>query len=341
MSINHGQNLIFLISQPRAGSTLLQRMIAAHPKVHTQSEPWVMLHPLHSFKPENILAPYKSDMYADATKDFIDSLPGGMSEYKKSLADTYAGFYNSILKKQSKNIFLDKTPRYYHIINELFDFFSKAKFVFLLRNPAAVLVSICNSWIKGNWYYLSEYKEDLLDAPALIMDGIRHLGKSAHVLHYEKLLHNPQKHIQQLCEFIGVTYEGGMLEYSEASTKKWKYGDKGVAFEKGKPDIGHINKWEKSLDNPQVYRLVDDYINTLGPELLAEMGYSYNHIIDAIKNNEPKFDLSKHSVDFKSLLVNTREILLENKRLKAQLEHQKLQIMNLKNQLNDKNSNQT
>ncbi|WP_189477523.1 sulfotransferase [Halioglobus pacificus] len=35
--------LIFLISQPRSGSTLTQRLIATHEEVFTRSEPWLML----------------------------------------------------------------------------------------------------------------------------------------------------------------------------------------------------------------------------------------------------------------------------------------------------------
>ena len=331
--VENNYQLLFLISQPRSGSTLLQRMLGAHPLIHTQSEPWILLYPLHVFKSENIVSSYKSDVYESAAKDFIHSLPGGMGEYKRSIARTYEGFYYAILSQHQKRIFLDKTPRYYHIINELNEYFPKAKFVFLLRNPAAVLVSICNSWIKGNWYYLSEYKEDLLDAPGLIMEGINSLGRNAHALHYEELLQHPQKHIQELCEFIGVAYESSMIEYTKASPKKWKYGDKGVAFEKEMPDIAHINNWIKSLENPQTYRLVYEYIETLGPRLLSALGYSYNQIFDAIKNNEPNIDLKSHSVDFNSLLVNTREILLENKRLKAQLEFKKLEVDKLQNQL--------
>ena len=35
--------LVFLLSLPRSGSTLLQRLLAAHPQVHTVAEPWLML----------------------------------------------------------------------------------------------------------------------------------------------------------------------------------------------------------------------------------------------------------------------------------------------------------
>lgn len=40
-----GENLIFLISQPRAGSTMLQKVLGSHPEIHTVSEPWVALPP--------------------------------------------------------------------------------------------------------------------------------------------------------------------------------------------------------------------------------------------------------------------------------------------------------
>lgn len=106
-----------------------------------------------------------------------------------------------------------------------------------------------------------------------------------------------------------------------------------MAFEKEKPDTSHINGWIKSLDNPQIYRLVDQYIDTLGPGLLAEMGYSFNQIKDTVKIKEPKVELNKHSVDFNALMANTHEVLLENKRLKVQLEFKKKEIDKLQDKL--------
>ena len=39
------EDLIFVISQPRLGSTFLQRLLAGHPEVQTSAETWLMLHP--------------------------------------------------------------------------------------------------------------------------------------------------------------------------------------------------------------------------------------------------------------------------------------------------------
>ena len=38
-----GDNLIFIISQPRSGSTLLQRMLSGHADIKSAAETWLML----------------------------------------------------------------------------------------------------------------------------------------------------------------------------------------------------------------------------------------------------------------------------------------------------------
>ena len=45
-----GENLIFIISQPRSGSTLLQRMLSGNKDIKTSAETWLMLHPLYAVR---------------------------------------------------------------------------------------------------------------------------------------------------------------------------------------------------------------------------------------------------------------------------------------------------
>ena len=71
------KNLIFLISQPRSGSTLTQKIIGSHKDIYTRSEPWIMLHPLYSLKEEGINAEYNKGQEYPATQDFINNLPNG------------------------------------------------------------------------------------------------------------------------------------------------------------------------------------------------------------------------------------------------------------------------
>lgn len=59
---------MFLISQPRAGSTLLQRILGSHPDIHTVSEPWLMLQPLYALRPDGYRAEYNEHLARNATQ---------------------------------------------------------------------------------------------------------------------------------------------------------------------------------------------------------------------------------------------------------------------------------
>ena len=114
--------------------------------------------------------------------------------------------YESALRPTGKRLFLDKTPRYYFICDELRRVFPKAKFIFLLRNPLAVLASILETWVKQDWSILRWYQADLLQAPRLIADAIAgspspingERGETAPItVGYEDLVANPTSTVQE------------------------------------------------------------------------------------------------------------------------------------------------
>ncbi len=326
MNSNKGENLIFLISQPRAGSTLTQRILGAHPNIHTQSEPWVMLHPLHAFKPQGLQSAYDSSLYATALKDFAGSLPGGEAEYKDAISATYNGFYNAILEKEGKNIFLDKTPRYYHIIPELSEYFPEAKFIFLWRNPASVIASILSSWVKKNWHTLSQYKDDLLMAPKAIANGIAELGNRAMVLKYEKLVSEPKETINSICRFLNIEYSETLLAFNKISQPNWKFGDENTVKNAKKPDNSKTDNWKVILQHPQSWRIIHEYIVWLNTETITKMGYSYQEISELILKNKPISDIESKTIPFNILLDNTRDIIQESRQLFFHLEGTKRKI---------------
>ncbi|MFV1990599.1 MAG: sulfotransferase, partial [Acidimicrobiales bacterium] len=44
----------FLLSLPRSGSTLLQRLLGAHSMVATVAEPWLLIPPLYALRDEGV-----------------------------------------------------------------------------------------------------------------------------------------------------------------------------------------------------------------------------------------------------------------------------------------------
>ena len=74
--------LIFLISQPRSGSSLLQQLLMLHPDIDSTPESWQMLTLIHTYKPTDTSEGYNPNF---ATKNFIrdlESIPGGMKKFR-------------------------------------------------------------------------------------------------------------------------------------------------------------------------------------------------------------------------------------------------------------------
>jgi len=337
MKNNRTDNLIFLISQPRAGSTMMQRILGGHPDIYTTSEPWLMLHPFYALKDKGIETEYSSTIAAKGVSDFISYLPGGQVEYYDRLREMYSTMYQRVIEKSGKLYFLDKTPRYYFIIRELHELFPKAKIIILFRNPLAVLASIISTWTKRDWYQLSKFKYDLIDAPNSLLEAVELLKTSCKSLLYENFLADPENLLKDICNYLNVDYIPEIVSYGESQHEKWSMGDQGVIYEKKQPDTSHTDKWKDILNNPQAWRVINEYCEFIGKDRFEKMGYEYDILKKIIDENKPSVEIDKHSIGLWELLDNTRSALIDNKRLTQQL-HQKNQLLNQKNeQLNQKN----
>ena len=160
-----GEKLIFLISQPRSGSTLLQLMLSKNDEVATTSEPWIALHPFFALHDGAVDPNYGANQAKPALLEFLRESGVGTAFYKQQIAVFLQNLYNQSIRHQGKKFFLDKTPRYYNIIDDLYEVFPDAKFLVLLRNPLAVLNSVLNTWVKDDDSLLLNNFEDLMIAP--------------------------------------------------------------------------------------------------------------------------------------------------------------------------------
>ena len=283
-----GENLIFLISQPRAGSTLVQRILSVHHDIITTSEPWLMLQPLYFLRTDGYESEYNAYLAGIALKDFIDIIPDGEEKYIESVRSIYSNLYQNVIENSGSRYFLDKTPRYYFIIKELYRTFPRARYIILLRNPLAVLCSILKTWIKDQTFTLYNNKNDLIKAPFFLLDGIDLLGKDCLVIHYEHLLNNPQHEVQRICDYLSIDFISTMLDYGRQKLPHWNLGDQGDIYKKVRPEPGNAQKWLQFLSDPQAWRLGYDYLNLLGSKTLGRMGYSYKELSSELHSIRPK-----------------------------------------------------
>lgn len=270
-----GENLIFIISQPRSGSTLLQRVLAGHPDIQTAAETWLMLHPIYGLRKDGIQAEFNSPWAQKGVDDFIRYYATDSAIAIKGIRAWANTIYCDVLAKNNKRFFLDKTPRYFFIIPELYRVFPNAKYIFLLRHPAAVLASELNTYVKGDWPVLSLFRPDLLDAPRLILEGIDLLGERGHTIHYEDFVAHPQAELSSLCSWIGIDYDQNMLNYANTPKPKGVMNDPVGIDRHNKPDPSSAFKWKALAEDPQSCYFATSYLNALGQDILDRMGYSF------------------------------------------------------------------
>ncbi len=224
-------NLLFLVSQPRSGSTLLQSILSNNEFVNTTSEPWLLLPYLSVFNPYITTGVYNSELAKIGIEDYLSKL--NINDYFKDQLKLFLlRIYQPLLKVHVKYV-LDKTPRYYEILDLIVEYFPNAKVIVLKRNPFAVLNSIIQTWDVKNLKDLNAYKRDILNAPFLIQEFLyrNRDNKNIKEVYYEDIVQAPERQIPLIFNWLNIEYRDSVLNYKVNDKIKGYMGDK-VGVEK-------------------------------------------------------------------------------------------------------------
>lgn len=256
---------------------MLQKVLGAHPDVFTTSEPWLALAPLYALRPHGTRTEYSHGLAQQALRNFLQQLPEGEAVYFAAVRLMLEHLYGSALKVAGKQVFLDKTPRYHLIIDELQKVFPDAHFILLIRNPLAVLASTLDpSPQEPN--VLRQFHADLLGAPRRLARALAHPnGRRQTVVRYEDFVKDPEGGAARLCAAVDLTPPPpGLVEYgaSRAGQERWMLGDQGTVYRESRPVATRAGRWVDVLHRHADWtRLGHGYLKALGPELLGVLGY--------------------------------------------------------------------
>jgi|GEM_PF-5539480 len=203
-SPDEGQNLIFLISQPRAGATALQRVLGKHDEIHSVAEPSVMLHPVYALKEEGIETRFDAQASANSLRGFIAGLSGGEQNFIDAVRAYALTLYNKALLWSRKTYFLDMTPRYYMVYDDLRKVFPRARFIIFVRNPFGVLASNLRTLVGLDPDKLKNRKEDLLLAPQRLSEAAQAGDPNVSVVRYEEMIAEPSAAMEWIYGFLGL-----------------------------------------------------------------------------------------------------------------------------------------
>ena len=245
-------------------------MLGAHPDIHTSAEPWLMLQPAYALRDRRVRADYEEPLARAAVREFLTTSAGGEETYLDGVRAFASHIYGEALRRAGKRFSLDKTPRYYLIVPELRRIFPAARFVFLIRNPLAVLSSILNHWVKPDWP-LRHFQKDLVDAPRALATAIEAAPGS--IVRYEALVTEPEGELRRLCAELGMSFHESMLHYADGSGLEGSFGDVRGTERFDGPAPSRIDSWRELGQDPAKRDLALSYLGLLGDALLDRFGY--------------------------------------------------------------------
>ncbi|NEP12052.1 MAG: alpha/beta fold hydrolase, partial [Symploca sp. SIO2C1] len=216
--------IIFILSSPRSGSTLLRVMLAGHSSLF--SPPELHLLPFDTMKErqEQLKLSYLGeglqkafmeikDLNATASQTLIEDL----ESQNLSIQQVYGMLQASIAPR----LLVDKSPSYAinrTILERGEALFANSKYIYLVRHPYSVIESFVRMRMQKlaglgdkNPYQVAEQvwrksNQNILD----FLSGLE--PERHHQVHYEDLVTEPQLVLSQLCEFLNIDFEPELLQ---------------------------------------------------------------------------------------------------------------------------------
>ncbi|MET8471674.1 sulfotransferase [Streptomyces sp. NPDC006422] len=184
---------VFLLSSVRSGSTLLRVLLNSHPRIRAPHE--MHLRTLHV------------RLDRDFTHDAMGELGLDQRELEHMLWDRVL-HHARCRGGEEVPVVVDKTPANTLLWPRLHRAWPDARYIFLLRHPAAVVESLVARRAAPDVDAIHEevlrYAEEL-ERARHALDGV--------TLTYEDLTAEPERETRRICAHLGVEWDPAMLDY--------------------------------------------------------------------------------------------------------------------------------
>ncbi|MBR2566369.1 MAG: sulfotransferase [Paenibacillus sp.] len=274
-----GNGLVLLLCIPRSGSSLSTVMLQNHSRIFATQEMWFLM---------NLVDLSKADSRAYGGSSIIRQFYQAMvSEdvFEKACRSFALEIYNGFLEGSGADFIVDKSPRYYYMLEWLDRLFPQSRRIHLQRNPLSIAASFkkVDRHTGESFDLIQSLNHPKLHMKAIDLTlGLTRLNDYfaephplAYELKYEQLVMKPQEEMEKLCGFLGLSYEQGMEQYGQFvhSTKADMFYSMGVGdpflSSHQEPHQDSVNNWKNILDRQEV----ELYCRVLGADLFERMGY--------------------------------------------------------------------
>lgn len=201
---------IFVLGMPRAGSTLLEQILASHSRIEGTSELPHMIALSQSLRGDKILS--SGDPYPEALAELPPERLNSIGEEYLRLAQAH--------RKTERPFFVDKQPNNWLEIGLIQLVLPNAKIIDARRHP----MSCCFSNFKQHFARGQAFSYSLRDMAHYYRNYVELLehfdavlpGRIHRVIH-EQLVEEPEREIRRLLDYLELPFEEGCLRFHENS----------------------------------------------------------------------------------------------------------------------------
>lgn len=284
--------LVYVISTPRAGSTMLMRILNATSAVMSRPEPH-LVGPLAHLGFWDVVekAPYDQLQAQDAVRAFVRDLPGGEQDYWDACRAYLDVLYGRMMQTadDGERYFLDKTPANALVLPFLRHVYPNARFIVLTRHPAAIFASYANSFFDGDYRAAVDFNPVLSRYVPVMAEFLR--DPTERVLHvsYEQTVSEPEATLERISAFLDIPFEPEALEYDRKEVKGEGLGDPIGVKQHSRPVTSSIDKWATELAaSDDKYEIVAQQLAGVDPVDLETWGYPVAGLWKALEAADPE-----------------------------------------------------
>lgn len=227
---DHVRGRCFLVGCARSGTTLLQTLLAGHPRIASFPESHFFpgtIHVRRWFRKAGLASRRARPRFLAFLRE------AGLEEERWRLPRTallvrqYVQAFLEILDahtlNQGKSHWLEKTPQHLHYLAEIERLVPGARFIHLVRQGADVVASLHEVTHRHpeDWGGSTGIDAGIDRWLGDIAITRRHLGRPGHIaVRYEALVRDPTAVLVRLCGFMGLSYDPAMLERQAETARR-------------------------------------------------------------------------------------------------------------------------
>jgi len=201
---------VFVVGMPRSGTTLIESVLAGHPKIEDFGELEYFSQQLFGL---GILNP------SDETK--TSRLKRVKSNLSSAPAEVFTGIGQQYIQRFGFDnipgfLKVDKMPHNFRALGLIAAVFPQAKVIHALRHPMDTCLSVFKNPLKG---YHTTFAQDLetlgeyyIEYRKLMDFWKVTLAIDIHEIRYEEMVHTPEEHSKAMIDYLGLEWDPACLE---------------------------------------------------------------------------------------------------------------------------------